>query len=103
VFAFKNQERFAATANAAGFYLYDVRMEFERLQIPARHWRITHLNADFRISSFPNQFIVPEAISDGITRAMLSFRLRSCAFLIAVGQMKLMRCGDRSRNGSDGR
>lgn len=64
VFAFKNQERFAATANAAGFYLYDVRMEFERLQIPARHWRITHLNADFRISSFPNQFIVPEAISD---------------------------------------
>lgn len=66
LFAYKNKEQFGTyQTNLSGFSLYDPQKEFARLQLSADAWRITNSNYDFRFPRFPNQFIVPEKMSDG--------------------------------------
>jgi hypothetical protein len=77
LFAYKNKEQFGVyNNNASGFSLYDPSREFTRLGLSADEWRITNSNYDFRFPRFPNQFIVPEKMSDGTATLLSSLPLR---------------------------
>jgi hypothetical protein len=68
LFVYKNRESFEGAGGGLqpnGFVLYDPVQEFKRQQIPAKQWRLTKLNRDFRYPRFPNLFTVPEALTDG--------------------------------------
>ncbi|ELR15047.1 uncharacterized protein ACA1_214350 [Acanthamoeba castellanii str. Neff] len=85
LFAYKNKEQFGAyQTNLSGFSLYDPEKEFARLQLSADEWRITNSNYDFRFPRFPNQFIVPEKMSDDAINTMWKSPLKWRRWTLAL-------------------
>jgi hypothetical protein len=76
LYAFHNKEKYSVRSEMMGWPLYQINQEYERQQLNASEWRVTHFNKCCALPHLPHQFIVPAAVSDG-----LSHRLHICVLV----------------------